>query len=360
MEDFISILRCPVTKLPLVKLFNQEVSELNKRVDRGEIFHCNGKRAIKTLVEVLKVQGKDYYYPVVDGILCLLPHLILIGDYQENKWLDVKVDDVKKQLQDFYDEVGWQKEDEHFVDAVDSEDLRLVSKEYINRCHQRVKRYLNPKGRYLLDVASGPIQYPEYLSYSEDYQYRICADISLQGLKQAQEKLGEKGLYVLCDMTNLPFEASVVDGVVSLHTIYHIPKEQQATAFTEIYRVLKPKRSMVVVYSWGPRSLLMNLFLLPWKLLNKLKASVKGSDANGPSIYFYAHNYKWVKSELNTRFSVQIKPWRSVNVPFLKKFCHTLFFGKYLLRFVYWCEERFPKFMGRFGAYPMLIIEKKP
>jgi len=76
-----------------------------------------------------------------------------------------------------------------------------------------VKEHLLPKGRYLLDVASGPIQYEEYLSYSQNYQYRICADISLQGLKKAQEKLKDKGLYVLCDMTCLPFNANAVDYV---------------------------------------------------------------------------------------------------------------------------------------------------
>ncbi len=359
MEDFISILCCPISRLPLVKLFDQEVSELNKKIDQGQIMHCHGKRAIKTLVEVLKVQGKEYYYPVIDGILCLLPHLVLVGPGENVALLNIEMDDVKNQLQDFYNEVGWQKENKHFVDAVDSEDLRPVSREYIGRCHQRVKRHLNPSGRYLLDVASGPIQYDDYLSYSKDYQYRICADISIQGLKQAQAKLKDKGLYVLCDMTCLPFELNAVDGVVSLHTIYHIPKEQQAKAFSEIYRVLKPNCKMVVVYSWGPRSWLMNIFLLPWKVLGRAKKWLQKSSQTGPAIYFYAHDYQWFLSEIKSRYRVQLKPWRSVNVPFLQKFCHSFLFGKYLLRFVYQLEEWFPKVLGRLGAYPMLVFEKK-
>lgn len=356
MEDFISILRCPITKLPLVKLFEQEVYELNKKMDRGEILHCNGKPAIKTLVDVLKVQGKEYYYPIVDGILCLIPHLVLMGKSCE-PIKTVEMNAVKQQLQDFYNEVGWQKDNEHFIDATSSEDLREVSSEYIARCHQRVKQHLNPNGRYLLDVASGPIQYDAYLEYSKDYQYRICADISLQGLKQAKAKLKEKGLYVLCDMTCLPFETNVVDGVVSLHTIYHIPATEQAKAFAQIYRVLKPGHKMVVVYSWGSQSLFMNLTLLPWKLLSLIKRKV-GTQAQAP-IYFHAHKYQWYLSEIKSRYPVKLMPWRSVNVPFLKKFCHKYLGGKWLLKLIFALEKRFPQLFGRFGAYPMLVFEKK-
>ena len=31
-------------------------------------------------------------------------------------------------------------------------------------------------------AGSGPVQWPEYLTYSEGYQYRLCADISITAL----------------------------------------------------------------------------------------------------------------------------------------------------------------------------------
>lgn len=357
MSDFISLLQCPISGLPIRQLSNKEVVELNQKIDQGGIVHSNGKPSVKTVVEALKVEGKDYYYPVLEGILCLLPHLVLVGTHETSFNFDLELDDVKQQLKDFYDEVGWHKEDNHFVDANDSEDLRPVSREYIRRCHERVKRFLKPKGKYLLDVASGPIQYPEYLSYSEDYEYRICADISLQGLREAKKKLKDKGIYVLCDMTHLPFQANTVDGCVSLHTIYHIPKDQQAKAIAEIYRVLREDSSLVVVYSWGNRSLLMNCLMLPWKVMAKLKA--KSSEKRGADLYFYAHGYRWFTSEIASRYPVKLKPWRSVNVPFLKKYVHGSILGKWLLKFIYRLEEIFPKAMARIGAYPMMVIEKK-
>ena len=36
-------------------------------------------------------------------------------------------------------------------------DFRVVSRDYIHKCHLRVNDYLPRRGKYLLDVASGPI-----------------------------------------------------------------------------------------------------------------------------------------------------------------------------------------------------------
>lgn len=359
LMEFISILRCPNTERPLERMTQTEVDDLNAKIKNGEVFQCDGTQPQTTYEAVLKVKNRDLYYPIVDDIYCLLPNLVLVGKTESNTKLNAQMDAAKQQLQDFYNEVGWQKDESHFVDAVDSEDLRGVSEEYRNRCHDRVKRHLHPSGKYLLDVASGPIQYDAYLRYSEDYQYRVCADISLKGLKEAQKKLKDRGLYVLCDMTHLPFDSNALDGIVSLHTIYHIPKDQQLKAFSEIYRVLQPGRSMVVVYSWGNRSLFMNMALFPWKLVNLLKrlAPKRGSATNG-DIYFYAHGYGWYLNELKSRFPVTLKPWRSANVPFLKRFIHRPLLGRWVLKFLFTLEERFPDLMGRHGAYPMLVFEK--
>ncbi len=178
----------------------------------------------------------------------------------------------KKILQDFYDSIGWQKERQEaasFVDALKWEDLRPVASEYIHNCHLRVNRYIQNKGRYLLDAGSGPIQYPEYLSYSDGYDYRICIDISFLALKEAQKKLGDKGIYILGDITNIPLQDNTVDGAVSLHVIYHIPKDEQISALREIHRVLKPGSSAAIVYSW-PNSQMLKWWLFPRRIQKNL------------------------------------------------------------------------------------------
>ena len=97
-----------------------------------------------------------------------------------------RMDNTKQQVREFYDQIGWSQVGDGLYQNARYEDLRPVSREYIHKCHLRVKRYLAPKGDILLDAGSGPVQWPEYLTYSENYGYRLCADISITALKEAR------------------------------------------------------------------------------------------------------------------------------------------------------------------------------
>ncbi len=120
--------------------------------------------------------------------------------------------EVKEEVRQFYDEVGWQLVGADVYQNARYEDLRPVSRQYIHDCHLRVARHLRPQGRYLLDAGSGPVQYPEYLEYSRQYQYRVCADISITALKEARRRLGEHGLYLVADIANLPLKPQAFRG----------------------------------------------------------------------------------------------------------------------------------------------------
>ena len=80
------------------------------------------------------------------------------------------MDNTKQQVREFYDQIGWSQVGDGLYQNARYEDLRPVSREYIHKCHMRVKRHLAPKGDILLDAGSGPVQWPEYLTYSENYQ----------------------------------------------------------------------------------------------------------------------------------------------------------------------------------------------
>src|SRR5512137_25918 len=105
------------------------------------------------------------------------------------------------EVKDFYNQVGWQRISPELYQNAIYEDLRPVSREYIERCHLRVNRHIVKEGKYLLDAGSGPVQWPAYLTYSEGYQYRVCMDISLVALQEARSRLGDKGLYVVGDIS---------------------------------------------------------------------------------------------------------------------------------------------------------------
>src|SRR4030043_759918 len=111
--------------------------------------------------------------------------------------------EIKRQVRELYDQVGWQQASDGFYQNATYEDLRAVTHDYIHKCHLRVLRHLNPSGRFLLDAGSGPIQFPEYLEYSKGYQYRICADISWVALQEARKRIGLHGCYVVSDIANL-------------------------------------------------------------------------------------------------------------------------------------------------------------
>jgi ubiquinone/menaquinone biosynthesis C-methylase UbiE len=150
--------------------------------------------------------------------------------------------EIKHRVREFYDQVGWQEASDGFYQNASYEDLRQVSHDYIHKCHLRVLRHLDLSGRFLLDAGSGPIQYPEYLEYSHGYQRRVCADISTVALQEARQRIGEHGCYVVCDIANLPFKSEAFDGMVSLHTIHHLPAEEHQRAYIELHRTLAPGR----------------------------------------------------------------------------------------------------------------------
>ncbi len=54
--------------------------------------------------------------------------------------------------------------------------------------------------------------------------------------------------------------------------------------------------------------------------------------------------------------AIKILVWRSVSVHSLRFYMREKLGGRFLLRVLYWFEERFPKFMGKHGAYPLVVI----
>jgi len=283
--------------------------------------------------------------------------------------------DVKQQVRQFYDQVGWQEVSEGTYQNAHYEDLRPVAREYIHHCHQRVMQHINAQGRFLLDAGSGPIQYPAYLEYSQGYRYRVCADISIQALQEARKRIGEHGLFAVADIANLPFAADVFGGVVSLHTIHHLPEDEHLRAFQELQRVLSPGESAVVVNGW-PESRLMKrldplvrlglrLRSLTARLAGKETPQPKRSKNPAPSdaapakgTFINRHGAEWLKGEVGSRMPVEVLVWRSVSVRFMRSLIHPWLGGRYWLRLLYRLEERYPHWFGENGQYPLIVIRK--
>lgn len=276
--------------------------------------------------------------------------------------------DVKQQVRRFYDQVGWQVEADGLYQNAHYEDLRPVSAEYIHQCHGRVGKHLKPSGRYLLDAGSGPVQYEEYMDYLKGYQYRVCADISITALIEARKKLGTKGLYVVSDIANLPFKQEVFEGVMSMHTIHHLPREDHRRAYQELFRVLSPDSTAVVVNGWTDPALIGWLDRLV-KTVNRTRrkfsrgtSTKKHHDGKNhikeKGTFVQKYNAAWLKKELEGIVPIEILVWRSASVRFLRTFIHQSLAGRTLLKWLFALEEKHPRFFGENGQYPLIVIRK--
>jgi SAM-dependent methyltransferase len=279
-----------------------------------------------------------------------------------------------QQVRDFYDQIGWSQVGDGLYQNARYEDLRPVAQEYIHKCHLRVNRYLDPSGDLLLDAGSGPVQWPEYLTYSEKYPYRVCADLSFTALKEARQRLGGKGLYVVMDIAHLPFGPDAFDGIVSLHTIHHLPAQDHKTAYAELVRVLKPGHRAVVVNGWSNPPLMRaadRLANLSRHLfLRKAGVAPTEQDAIMPGTsktakaeetvgtFVHKSNAGWLREQLKDVTPIDIYCWRSVSTKFTRTYVNEKAGGRMILRLIYWLEELFPHYFGENGQYPIIVIKK--
>ena len=383
LKQFIEYLVCPITKSSLREASEEEIRELNMQIVNKKLSHYNGNVVEKQISEGLVTVDGRFFHSVDSDIVSLLSdsaidlHQVSL-ESQSNEMIQDK-----KNVQQFYDEFGWQKEEETglYQDTFLFTDKRPLSGEYFHKCHLRLNQYLNHGGRYLLDIASGAIPHPEYIGYSDTYEFRICVDFSLLALKEAKSKLGDKGIYILADITNIPILSNVIDSVISLHTVYHVPKDEQGKACSEIYRVLKPSGCALIVYTWN-YSLLMNLGFLPIRFIRKFKTTAKyflnflnlktignsSSEIKLPksedssssfNLYFNPQDFQWFESDVQSLSeNVELKVWSSVSTYFLITYIHEYFFGRQILALIYFLEDLFPKLLGRFGQYPIFLIKK--
>jgi SAM-dependent methyltransferase len=179
---------------------------------------------------------------------------------------------------------------------------------------------------------------------------------------------------VQCDVTRLPFASQTLDGIVSLHTIYHVPADEQKKALSELFRTLAPGKQAVVVYSFARYSWLLKLLGIPAKvyrgsrkavgdLLRAIKVKPTLTDTpqeQHGKLYFFPHGYHWFKEQIRPNMPFTLHTWRSVTVTFTRSSIHPRLLGKFWLSFLYRLEEWFPRWFGKNGAYPMFVFKKPP
>lgn len=205
----------------------------------------------------------------------------------------------------------------------------------------------------------------------------------MTALCEARVRIGDHGLFVVADIANLPFSNQVFDGIVSLHTIHHLAENEQAQAYIELHRVLADQRTAVVVNGWSHSALLA--FFEPlirtanrvrnWLDRDKRQDHFTGEtsinnhkpengrqfeDQSAPKgTHTSKHNYLWLEEHVAAQVPIEVLVWRSVSVRFLRALIHPRLGGRQILKMLFALEERYPRFFGKYGKYPLILIHRQ-
>ncbi len=280
----------------------------------------------------------------------------------------------EEKVSNFYNTIGWESDDGVTEDARRWEDLRDCARDYVSKCRLRLLDHIPPKGEFILDMASGPIQYVEYLRYSEGYRKRYCVDLSSSALAKAKERIGDHGEFLCGSIFDLPIEEEFFDCVISLHTIYHIDKDRQAEVVRKLIRSVKLGHPLVILYS-NPDTFIVRCRRWWRRVSRRLRkrrtiATVARCDAQeglstespvtkeSPDedvLYFFCHPLSWWE-QFSDECRMQIFPWRSLTAEAQKAFIPDNFIGKVFLRLLFRLENQFPRFFVRNFQYPMIVL----
>lgn len=342
-EQLAAILRCPVTHETLH--FTDDPTVIAP--------FLSAEMRSKNLTSGYLNQSGTQFYPILEGIICLLPNTA------------EALHDNMKMVQDFYEDYGWKRDaDGRFHDSKLFIEQKNAVDAYYLHTMQRLRKFLVPKGKYLLDVASGPVFQPENQAFSDTFEKRICIDLTFRALVEARRNIGdEKGIFIQGDISKLPLADGICDNAMSIHTLYHVPRELQEAAVKELLRVTKPGANVIILYNWAWHSWLMNVLLLPVRFIKAIKrlyryftVSAKERWLSG-GLYFFPHPPSWFERIGREQgVSVSFSSLTSIHQDFVKYYVHDGFGGASLLRFVLKMEEKFPKYLGRHGAFGFVVL----
>ncbi len=245
----------------------------------------------------------------------------------------------------FYNSEGWQKKDNKFKDANLFEDNRTSSQNYVSECRKRILKYIPKKGENILDFASGPIQYKEYLEYSKNFKYRHCVDFSKKAIEEAKKKLGKKGKYYCKDFLKLKFKKNTFDCILSMHTIYHINKNQQRKVILKMIDIVKKNKPIIIVYS------------NPDTIINRIKNIFKRKKRK-QQIYFYCFKNEWWY-QFSKKADIKFYPWRSFSSQHQQLLFPNNFIGSFFFKILFFLENKFNKFFVKYFQYQIIIIKKR-
>ncbi len=239
-----------------------------------------------------------------------------------------------KSVNTFYNSKGWLYDSEgNFLDALAFEDLRKCSYIYLKNNRLRLMKYFPNKGDLLLDCASGPIQYAEYLEYSKNYNKRICVDLSKDALDIAKSRDPEKIETIHGNILNLNLGSKKFKSILCIHTLYHIQKKHQSLVINKFKNHIESDGTILIIYS------------NPNFLLEKIKKIFKVFRSKDPEFTFE----RLTISEVKIAFpKAELIPFRFLSGEDMRRILPNNKITKIILVLINWIEPLLPLFLVQY------------
>ena len=255
---------------------------------------------------------------------------------------------VDNKVTKFYNSIGW-KQDENgdTVDAQKWEDLRKCSQKYLQDVRKRLGSRLPRAGKFFFDLGSGPIQYPEYLLYSKNFDERHCVDSSESALKIAKTKASNIKTF-WGNFFDIPFPSNTYDCLIAQHVLYHIDKNRQYEAVQKMIDITKPGGTIAIIYG-NPNSPLE----WPYKFYRTVKICF--GIKTEYDLYHFTYPLHWWR-QFEKKTIVNMYPWRTFNAFYMKKLVPNSALGSYFLKILFKLENSLPNFLSvKIAQYPVII-----
>ena len=349
----LSILRCPKTHQSLRYATQEELSLANSKMNEQSLVFDQG----------LVNEAGTWFYPIYKDIHCLHSFyaILLPGGIEDSKQMEFD----RQRIFNYFNEIKYHDFEGQSIydDAEAFVDFRPFLLPYTQHGFYNCRQYLAQKGRYYVDVACGPVAFKEYIQLATGFEYRVCVDISLNALLQAQRNLaahGQAGIFICADLLSLPLRDRIADAVLCQHALFHVPKNLQAQGVGELVRIAAPGKKIAIVYDWFYHSWFMNLALGPYQLYRIARhwaGKIYARIFKKNKLYFYAHGPSWFLRN-NPGKKLEIYSWRSINIHFSRFWLHKKWGGEKIVNYIWKLEKKYPERMGRLGEYPIIVIEK--
>ncbi len=260
-------------------------------------------------------------------------------------------DSVENSVREFYDSQGWRRTSDGVLEDSRRWGCRLPAhREYGLETVRRIATLYRDGGSIFLNCGSGPFTDGAVMC-SENFERRVCVDISLSALRLCRERLQERGLYLCGSMVSLGLRSDIADGTLCENTLYHVDRNLQEAAVREMIRVTKAARPIIVIYSnpLGPLNILEDIYRATG--LNRLHG--------GGKLYFFRHRLKWW-DRFSDECDVEIQPFNPISARQARILLPHNAMARLFIAWCKWLERRYPRLATHLWSYPLIVLRKRP